>query len=120
MFTRFGFFSIVDNSEQTPRTVAVRARCKSHLANLQKAFKLSAKILELPDRDYGFRIILSTGDWKYIASEICKDAEQTDNFKERVKTSLPYDYGYAHWLSLVWGDGRKFQETRIPDHDATD
>ena len=108
LFTRYGFYSIAcaskpDGSLDT-QTVMIRARMQEHLRNLQQRFPslASLEILELPDRDYRYRLIAPKAVWTDIVSELAK--EQTwSNFKNEVALfQRGADPSYVDALHDVW------------------
>jgi len=82
----------------------VRARVRKHLTNLQRRFPLLArtKILTLPGRDYGFRLIVPKAAWVEALKEMA--AEQTwSNFKnEAAKSQGQTGADYTRALHDVW------------------
>lgn len=84
-----GFLSIFCASKQDgtidPNILMVRARSKKHLANLKDRFPFLADkdILNWPNRDYRYRLIMPKSDWVAILKELAE--EQTwSNFKSEV------------------------------------
>src|SRR5580658_5271229 len=120
IFTRYGFYSVACGSEvdpetaSVPNTVMIRARSRAHLDNLQKRFKELSEysVLEWPDRDYRFRLIVGKDKWTSIIAELA--GEQTwSNFKNEVANSLSGDHDYIHALHQVWSVMRKLQDESV-------
>jgi len=61
----------------------VRARCIAHLRSLLKRFPALAggEILELPNRDYRYRLIIPKASWTAIVGELAQEQEWS-NFQE--------------------------------------
>lgn len=118
IFTRYGFYSVArataeanSDASADPNPVMVRARRKAHLENLQKRFKVlsGCQVLEWPDRDYRFRIIVGKETWATVIAELAR--EQTwSNFKDQVASSLSCDLEYLHSLHEVGSVMRNLQE----------
>ena len=109
VFTRFGFYSIAcadkpGTKEIDPDTVMVRARVRKHLTNLQHRFQSLAdtKILTLPGRDYGFRLILPKPVWVEVLKELAEE-QRWSNFKsEATKNLAQAGAYYTRALHEVW------------------
>ena len=71
------------------QTVMVRARCRDHLRNLQGRFPslAEAKIVNLPNRDYRYRIIVPKKVWVSALSEMA-DEQAWSNFKNEAAKHL--------------------------------
>ena len=83
--------------------MAVRARVREHLENLKIRFDLDSKIVQLPNRDYLFRIVIAKSKWSKILAELAE--EQTwSNFKDAAKDANPSIDGkdYVRALHDVW------------------
>ena len=116
LFTRYGFYSIAcarhPNGSLDPATVMVRARRVAHLTNLQKRFPAlgGADILTLPNRDYGYRLIVSKEVWVGIVAELAQEQEWS-NFKNEVAAYQgKADSEYVHALQEVWSVMYTLQE----------
>ena len=87
IFTRYGFYSIVCASKKDgsldDQSLMIRARCISHLESLQTRFpKLAVgDILEWPNRDYRYRLIIPKASWTTIIDELAQEQEWS-NFKD--------------------------------------
>jgi hypothetical protein len=108
VFTRYGFYSIACASKSDgsidDQSVMVRARCIAHLHGLQKRFPALAvgKILELPNRDYGYRLIIPKASWVAILGELARE-QNWSNFKnEAAKYQGKLGRGYVDALHKVW------------------
>lgn len=108
IFTCYGFFSIACASHQNgtidPDTVMVRARSKKHLLNLKDRFPVLANqsVLNWPNRDYRYRLIIPKSDWVAILSAMAE--EQTwSNFKsEAARRGGQVGPAYTSALHDVW------------------
>lgn len=116
VFTRYGFYSIACTSRTDGsldnESVMVRARCISHLRNLQKRFPALAvgKILELPNRDYGYRLIIPKASWIAILGELAQEQEWSNFKDEAARYQGAPGRGYVDALHKVWGVMHRLQE----------
>ena len=102
--TQYGFFSIVKNQRKDePNTMQIRERCRGDLENLQQLYidkweatrmedidpewgKLSSdapQIIETPQADYGFRMIVHLMQLMFFMSCICQGIDYP-NFKNMI------------------------------------
>lgn len=92
------------NVECSKLDPGVRARVRKHLTNLQQRFPAlaDAKILTLPGRDYGYRLIVAKAVWAEALKELAE--EQTwSNFKnEAAKNQGKTGADYTRALHDVW------------------
>jgi hypothetical protein len=92
----------------------VRARVRKHLTNLQNRFPVFAatKILALPGRDYGFRLIVPKAVWVEVLKELAE--EQTwANFKNEAGKNIGQTGAdYTRALHDVWEVMYGLQETK--------
>ena len=116
VFTRYGFYSIACASKSDgsldKQSVMVRARCIAHLQGLQKRFPALAvgKILELPNRDYGYRLILPKSSWVAILGELAQEQEWWNFKNEAAKYQGKSGRGYVDSLHEVWEVMYRLQE----------
>jgi hypothetical protein len=99
LFTECGFFSATRSAEH-PAKMQVRARVRSDLEELMARYcDAPLPILEWPDRDYPYRVLMEVSQWSDIVSRMCTDVNYS-NFKDRVKACQ----GSARaWLySRIW------------------
>lgn len=93
----------------------VRARVRKHLINLQRRFPslVDTKILKLPGRDYGFRLIVPKVVWVAVLREMAE--EQTwSNFKaEAAARKSDSGNAYVNKLHAVWWEMLQLQERTI-------
>jgi hypothetical protein len=108
-FSTYGFYSIAcadkpGTKQIDPEMVMVRARVRKHLTNLRQRFPslADAKILTLPNRDYGYRLIVAKAVWAEALKELAK--EQTwSNFKnEAARNQGKTGPDYVRALHDVW------------------
>jgi hypothetical protein len=116
IFTRYGFYSIACASKPDgsldSQSVMVRARCIDHLRSLQKRFPALAvgNILELPNRDYRYRLIIPKASWTAIVGELAQE-QVWSNFKnEGAKYQGTSGRGYVDALHEVWGVMNRLQQ----------
>lgn len=97
VFTQQGFVSIVDN-RQSPGKLTVRSRDKASLEPISA--RTGEKILELPNRDYEYRIYITReqlADW--LVDQV--DHLTYSNFKSRISKTRGAVYHGA--CDAVWG-----------------
>ena len=117
IFTRWGFYSIAcankpGSNEIDPDTVMVRARVRKHLMNLKKRFPTlaNARIMAIPDRDYGYRLVVPKAVWVEVLAGLAE--EQTwSNFKSEATSRMAQtDSAYIAKLHAVWWEMLQLQE----------
>jgi hypothetical protein len=103
VFTRYGFYSIACASNPDGsldgQSVMVRARCIAHLRSMQKRFPALAvgKILELPDHDYRYRLVISKACWTTILGELAQEQDgQTSKMRPRNSKERPVGNTSGH------------------------
>jgi hypothetical protein len=108
LFTRYGFYSIAcgtaPSGSQDPNSVMVRARRIDHLQALQQRFSelASAPIVQLPHRDYRYRVIVAKDLWAEVVAKLVKEQDWS-NFKNEVaRYQSAAGSDYAHSLHEVW------------------
>jgi hypothetical protein len=116
VFTRYGFYSIACASKPDgsldSQSVMVRARCIAHLRSLQKRFPALAvgKILELPNRDYRYRLIVPKASWTAIVGELAQEQEWSNFKDEAARYQGTSGGGYVRALHKVWDVMYRLQE----------
>jgi hypothetical protein len=116
IFTRYGFYSIACASKPDDsldsQSAMVRSRCISHLESLQTRFpKLAVgKILELPNRDYRYRLIVPKASWTAIVGELAQEQEWSNFKNEATKYQGTPGKGYVDALHEVWGVMNRLQQ----------
>jgi hypothetical protein len=87
------------------QSVTVGARCIAHLRSLQKRFPALAvgDILELPNRDYRYRLIIPKASWTAIIGELAQEQEWSNFKNEAAKYQGKSGRGYVAALHDVWG-----------------
>jgi len=108
LFTRHGFYSVT-RSINEPDKLQIRARAKGDLERLagfmvtrdqpvaQGTAKDLQKIIETPDADYRWRVIVTPDTWQIIAVELMADIVY-HNFKNEIRDNQRHnDY------TRVWG-----------------
>jgi hypothetical protein len=116
VFTRYGFYSIACSQKPDgsldDMSVMVRARCIAHLRSLQKRFPALAvgKILELPNRDYRYRLIIPKASWAAIIGELAQEQEWSNFKNEAAKYQGRSGRRYVEALHDVWGVMHRLQE----------
>jgi hypothetical protein len=92
----------------------VRALVRKHLTNLKRRFPSLAdtKILALPGRDYGFRLIVPKSVWVKVLTKMAE--EQTwSNFKnEAAARNADTGSAYVNKLHAVWWEMLQLQESQ--------
>jgi hypothetical protein len=117
LFTRYGFYSIAcarkpDGSIDREQ-VMIRARRIAHLENLQARFPAlsAAEVLTLPNRDYGYRVIVPKGLWAGFASELAQEQEWSNSKCEAEKRQGEAGVDYIRALHNVWHVMSTLQES---------
>jgi hypothetical protein len=89
----------------------VRARCIAHLRSIQKRFPALAvgKILELPNHDYRYRLVISKACWTKIVSELAQEQEWSNFKDETAKYQGTSGRGYVRALHDVWAVMKRLQ-----------
>ena len=117
LFTRYGFFSIACAANADglpdPQNLMIRARCEGHLLHLQKRFPgiSSAEIMQLPERDYRYRIIVPKDAWVQVIDELAREQEWSNFKDEAARFQGPAGRGYVSALHRVWEVMYRFQAT---------
>jgi len=115
IFTRYGFYSIASASRPDgsldKQSLMVRARCISHLRNLQKRFPALAvgEIRESPNRDYRYRLIIPKASWTTIVGELAQEQEWSNFKDEAAKYQGTSGRGYVRALHDVWAVMNRLQ-----------
>lgn len=116
IFSCYGFYSVASatkpgTKEIDPDLLMVRARSRKHLENLHERFDFlrEFKIVHIPGRDYGHRIIVPKDLWRKAVDEMVAEQEW-DNFKNECrKNVLEVGWDYVHALHAVWSDMLKLE-----------
>jgi hypothetical protein len=121
MMTTRGFFSAVEDRNDRD-LIIVRARVRDDLVQLRKILDMHSRrkpnILETPDADYPFRMVLARGVWASALSKMALGIDY-DNFKDAVKAKDPKraDVYLTVWSNLrarlghgVCGVGDEFDD----------
>ena len=82
----------------------VRARVRKHLTNLQLRFPAlaDAKILTLPGRDYGYRLIVAKTVWADALKELAEEQTYCNFKNEAAMNQGQTGAGYTRALHDVW------------------
>lgn len=106
IMTRCGFFSAVvgktEGGKLAPNTILLRARRRSHLLALQKAYREYAGgylIHETEHTDYRYRLAMDRSDWLGLCNAVAADVTYS-NFKDSIDdgplNALPNGNAEAH------------------------
>ena len=116
LFTRYGLFSIVQDTSARGEQMLVRARRREHLEALitfltdtwVRAGRLAeaewGEIIETPDADYRWRITVSRSWLKHMFITLAGDITY-GNFKAEVKRARASDKRYYRLLENVHAEG---------------
>lgn len=117
IFTRYGFFSIAcartPDGAIDPGLMMIRARRKSHLAQLQSRFAelLTAEIIKTQSTDYRYRIVVPKSNWIAAIAELAEE-QAWSNFKsETTRYQGAAGANYVHALHDVWAVMYRLQDT---------
>jgi len=82
------------------------------LRSLQKRFPALAvgKILELPNRDYRYRLIIPKASWTAIIGELAQEQEWSNFKDEAAKYQGTSGRGYVRALHDVWAVMYRLQQ----------
>lgn len=114
IFSKFGFFSIVETKEKYHENedFMIRARCEEHLKNLNNHCGINYRIIKTEDADYMYRIVVSKEDFHKIMLELEKSVDYT-NFKDACFKYNPKDYDWHEALHSVWDIMAIFQNNKF-------
>lgn len=108
LFTRYGFFSVV----QVPggHLMQIRARNPEHLRLLREDFRYLRRqaIIRTPRADYGFRIVVRRTTVVRLAAELAVQIEWP-NFKNEALVGYEGADAYIDALHEVWAVMRRTQ-----------
>jgi hypothetical protein len=118
-FTRYGFYSIACVASRRLARQSVRHgqspvyRCIAHLNNLQKRFPALAvgNILETPNHDYRYRLVIPKASWTAIVGELAQEQEWSNFKNEATKYQGKSGRGYVEALHKVWDVMHRLQES---------
>lgn len=102
LFTRAGFFSVVDKkrSGRGKGEVTIRARVKADFDRLKELyFPEMPDVQQTANTDYPYRIVVGKTQWAKVASLMSEDVTY-DNFKSMVGKEQGYDR--AHLYGEIW------------------
>jgi len=108
IFTTYGFFSFTQ-STYTPGFIQIRARDERDLEDLKRRHRLKGKIIETPQADYRWRVLVKPE----TASRILADeaaAIDYSNFKDATT-----DRQHARPLMEVWSAMMRVQRARVAE-----
>ena len=90
----------------------VKARCIAHLRSLQKHFPALAvgKILESPNHDYRYRMVIPKASWIAIIGELAQEQEWSNFKNEAAKYQGKSGRRYVGALHDVWAVMHRLQE----------
>jgi hypothetical protein len=112
---RYGFYSVASalrlDGSVDPDVVMVRARRVGHPQELQYRFAelRQSDIIELPGRDYRYRLVMPKALWVAVLSALAAEQEWT-NFKDEVaRFKGQWERNYIDCLHDVWAIMRRLQ-----------
>lgn len=113
IFSKQGFFSITQHPKRRDN-VQIRARSRTDLENLQRDFPCLRRspIIETPDADYRWRIIVQRWKWELVGREMTEDIDYP-NFKGRMAT-IPNQADKLGLLHDVWHLHHDYQQRKHP------
>jgi hypothetical protein len=116
IFTRYGFFSIAcadkPDGSLDSQSVMVRARCIDHLCSLQKRFPVLvvSKIIELPNHDYRYRLLVPKASWSAIVCELAQEQDWSNFKNEAARYQGNSGKRYIRALHAVWAVMSRLQQ----------
>ncbi|MBC8328061.1 MAG: hypothetical protein ISR76_04885 [Planctomycetes bacterium] len=103
LFTRFGYFEAsAPNaaSVQEGRPVHLRARRRSHLLNLQRAYPELRSLPVLGSRAAGWHLAMTRTAWAHLLGQLARDLDYQD-FLQGVREGGHCDLAYYEKLGEV-------------------
>ncbi len=101
--TKFGFYSIVQKQapdEGGSDSFHVRARVRTDLENVLTVTGLQQEILEWPNADYRFRIVIDSEDLSHLMLVLVENLDY-GNFKSMI-AATPGQRGKLHEYHKIW------------------
>ena len=113
IFTQYGFFSVTQSTRRAD-DLQIRARDQQHLQNLKDHFQIldRSPIIETPDADYRFRIVVKRWRWEKLAAELAADITYS-NFKGQCERRGLIRQ-MIHELHDIWGVMFRYQRRMNP------
>lgn len=106
LFTTMGFFSATLSPEQ-PDRIQLRARVREDLEKICNTYGFDREIIETPEADYRWRIILPQDEFAQLAA-ILASAVYYQNFKGAM-ADTPDQCAKVPGLHRVWSVARAWQ-----------
>lgn len=120
IFSKHGFFSVTQSAQRRD-LIQIRARAEKDLASLKAAYPHldRSPIIETPQADYRFRIVLQRWKWELVAGKLMADIDYS-NFKGKMAT-IPQQRDKIGMLHDIWHLHHEYQEAprradRFRDH----
>lgn len=99
LFTKNGYYSIVQDSYCKHDEVVIRARVEKDLIDLMKEASINYALTKTPYADYKFRIIIKKEDLKKFINDYI-DKLDYNNFKNSIKDKRRSRYYGNIWAEL--------------------
>ena len=113
IFSKYGFFSVTQHAKRKDN-IQIRARLESDLAQLKARFRHLDRcpIIETPDADYRWRIVIARWKWELIGAELTADLDYS-NFKGKI-AQIPEQRDKGQMLHRIWDLHHDMQERATP------
>jgi hypothetical protein len=111
IFSKYGFFSVTQHAKRRDN-IQVRARTDQDLLDLKAAFPALDRcpIIETPDADYRWRLIVQRWKWEVVGSALVADIDY-GNFKGKIAT-IPTQRNKCPMLHEIWHHHHQYQERK--------
>lgn len=109
IFSKHGFFSVTQSAQRRD-LIQIRARAEKDLASLKATYPHldRSPIIETPEADYQFRIVVQRWKWELIAGKLMADIDYS-NFKGKMAT-LEQQRDKLGMLHDIWHLHHEYQE----------
>jgi hypothetical protein len=111
LFTPFGFFSAVAHRERDDM-LCVRARARRDLEALNRRMAAKHRIVDTPDADYPYRILVTRGAFSDFLDSFVKARLTYDNFKAAAGRDPSETFKHQEVLHDVWATMHKHEDQR--------
>lgn len=120
LFTKVGFFSVVNNNHPGKIGLLIRARERSHLESLCDLLEINhERILKTPLNDYLYRVEATYSEFDQVMYHFATLPAGYGNFKNecsKMAAEGELDSAYVKTLSEVWHTMHDYQQNN-PDNE---
>lgn len=112
LFTVDGLISVT-RSRLEPTKVQVRARSRETIERMagrvERFWAAHPEVIETPEADYRYRIIIEPGEWKALAVKLA-DEVTYPNFKDAAAQKHGHASKYVKALHRIWETGTSLDD----------